>query len=116
MLKTSLNYFRHWTLFGLLALASLPIGSTAYVYAADSQRPNILFIFADDLTCQAISAYGDERKLLQTPNMDRLAKQGMRFDRCLVTNSICGPAMCCLVVDNCNTSALLRAGKPRSRA
>jgi arylsulfatase A-like enzyme len=59
---------------------------------ADGQRPNILFIFADDLTCQAISAYGDSRKLLDTPHMDRVGREGMRFDRCLVTNSICGPS------------------------
>jgi arylsulfatase A-like enzyme len=60
--------------------------------AAEPPRPNILFIFSDDLTCQAISTYGDSRKLLDTPNMDRIAKEGMRFDRCLVTNSICGPS------------------------
>lgn len=60
--------------------------------AAEGQRPNILFLFADDLTCQAISTYGEQRKLLETPNMDRLAREGMRFDRCLVTNSICGPS------------------------
>lgn len=57
-----------------------------------AKAPNILFIFADDLTCQALSTYGDERKLLETPNIDRVAAQGMRFDRCLVTNSICGPS------------------------
>lgn len=62
------------------------------VEAAESQPPNILFLFSDDLTCQAISAYGDKRKLLETPHMDRLGKEGMRFDRCLVTNSICGPS------------------------
>ncbi len=60
--------------------------------AAEPTRPNILLIFADDLTCQAISAYGDKRRLLETPQMDRLACDGMRFDRCLVTNSICGPS------------------------
>jgi len=60
--------------------------------AAEAQRPNILFIFSDDLTCQAISTYGDRRKLLDTPNMDRIAREGIRFDRCLVTNSICGPS------------------------
>lgn len=59
---------------------------------AQKQPPNILFLFSDDLTCQAISAYGDKRQLLQTPNMDRIGREGMRFDRCLVTNSICGPS------------------------
>ncbi len=71
----------------LALLAFLPAAE-----AASPQPPNILFIFSDDLTCQAISTYGDERKLLDTPGMDRIAKEGMRFDRCLVTNSICGPS------------------------
>ena len=71
-------------------LASLLLGGQGV--AAETQRPNILFIFADDLTCQAVSAYGEARRLLDTPHMDRLAKEGIRFDRCLVTNSICGPS------------------------
>ena len=54
--------------------------------------PNIVFIFSDDHAYQAISAYGDARRLLATPNIDRIAKAGMRFDRCMVPNSICGPA------------------------
>ncbi len=60
--------------------------------AAEKSSPNILFIFSDDLAYQAISAYGDERHLLETPSMDRIAREGMRFDRCLVGNSICGPS------------------------
>ena len=60
--------------------------------SADAKRPNILFIFSDDHGYQAISAYNDPRKLIETPNLDRLAKEGMRLDRCLVTNSICGPS------------------------
>lgn len=60
--------------------------------AAQASRPNMVFIFADDLTCQALSTYGDQRKLLPTPHLDRIAKEGIRFDRCLVTNSICGPS------------------------
>lgn len=59
---------------------------------AASGKPNILFIFADDLTVQAISAYQHPLKLQATPNMDRIAREGMRFDRCLVPNSICGPS------------------------
>jgi arylsulfatase A-like enzyme len=56
--------------------------------AAD--RPNILFIFADDHAAHAISAYGSQ--INETPNIDRLANEGMRFDNCFVTNSICGPS------------------------
>ncbi len=64
----------------------------AQAAAADAQPPNIVFIFSDDHAYQAISAYGDPRKLNETPNIDRIAKEGMRFDRCLVPNSICGPS------------------------
>ncbi len=53
-------------------------------------RPNILFVFADDHASMAISAYGSV--INRTPNIDRLAQQGVRFDNCLVTNSICGPS------------------------
>ena len=62
---------------------------TACSYAAP---PNIVFIFSDDHAYQAIGAYNDPRKLIETPSLDRLAKEGMRFDRCLVPNSICGPS------------------------
>ena len=53
-------------------------------------RPNILFVFSDDHAYQSIGVYGS--KIHETPQFDRLASQGMRFDRCLVTNSICGPS------------------------
>ena len=54
--------------------------------------PNIVFIFSDDHAYQAISAYNDPRRLIDTPQIDRLAREGMRFDRCVVPNSICGPS------------------------
>jgi arylsulfatase A-like enzyme len=75
-----------------LVLASLWLPPVQGAMAADSRPPNFLFIFADDLTCQALSTYGESRHLLDTPNIDRLAREGMQFDRCLVTNSICGPS------------------------
>ena len=57
---------------------------------AAPKQPNILFIFTDDHAPHAISAYGSE--LIQTPNLDRIAKEGMTFERCYVTNSICAPS------------------------
>ncbi|WP_421804440.1 sulfatase [Flagellimonas sp.] len=57
------------------------------------ERPNILFIISDDHAYQAISAYGGRlAEVAPTPNIDRIAKEGMLFERCLVTNSICGPS------------------------
>src|SRR5467141_2105574 len=57
---------------------------------ATGDRPNILYIMADDHAAHAISAYGS--RLNQTPHIDRLAKEGMRFSNCFVTNSICTPS------------------------
>ncbi|MGB7393073.1 MAG: sulfatase-like hydrolase/transferase, partial [Pricia sp.] len=54
------------------------------------KRPNILFIMSDDHAYQAISAYDD--KLIRTPNIDRLAEEGMLFTNASVTNSICAPS------------------------
>ncbi len=55
-----------------------------------TERPNIIFIMSDDHGYQAISAYSD--KLIQTPNIDRIAKEGMLFTNASVTNSICAPS------------------------
>jgi arylsulfatase A-like enzyme len=76
----------------VIACLSLCCQQANNLSADETNRPNIIFLFSDDLTCQAISSYGEKRQLLQTPHMDRIAQQGMRFDRCLVTNSICGPS------------------------
>ncbi len=55
-----------------------------------SQPPNIIFIMSDDHAYQAISAYSDH--LIQTPNIDRLADEGMMFTNACVANSICAPS------------------------
>ena len=56
-------------------------------------RPNIVFVFSDDHATQAISCYGGRlAEVAPTPNLDRIAEEGMRFTRCMVTNSICGPS------------------------
>jgi arylsulfatase A-like enzyme len=68
---------------------------TLSLRAEPTTRPNILFIMSDDHAYQAISAYGFG--LNQTPNIDKLASEGMRLDRCLTTYSLCGPARACLL-------------------
>ncbi len=59
------------------------------------QRPNILYIMSDDHDADAISAYNKE--LISTPNIDRLAREGMQFKRAFVGNSICGPSRATLL-------------------
>ncbi len=57
-----------------------------------AQKPNILFIFTDDHAYQAVGAYDSWLKEhCPTPNIDSLARDGMLFEQCYVTNSICGP-------------------------
>ena len=53
-------------------------------------RPNLLFIITDDHTAQAISAYGS--RINKTPNIDRIAGEGARFNNAFCTNSICAPS------------------------
>lgn len=62
--------------------------------------PNIVFIMADDHGAQAISAYGG--KLIQTPNIDRLAKEGLRFTAAMANNSICSPSRAVLLTGKYN--------------
>ena len=57
---------------------------------AKNTRPNILFIMSDDHSERAISAYGS--KLINTPNIDRIANEGVLFKNSFVANSICGPS------------------------
>ena len=58
-------------------------------------RPNIIFIMTDDHAEQAISSYGSQ--LIQTPNIDRIATEGIRFNNSFVTNSICAPSRAVLL-------------------
>lgn len=67
------------------------------IILAAAPRPNILFIMSDDHAWQAISAYDESRHLIETPNIDRLAHEGMRFDHCMVGNALCGPARASII-------------------
>jgi len=58
--------------------------------AGAATKPNILFIMSDDHAAHALSAYGS--RLNQTPNLDRIARDGMLFKNCFVNNSICTPS------------------------
>ena len=55
-----------------------------------SRAPNILFIMSDDHASHAMSCYGS--RINRTPQLDRIASGGMRFDNCFCTNSICTPS------------------------
>ena len=61
--------------------------------SSSSSQPNIVFIFSDDHSTNAISAYGGLfKKLAPTPNIDQIAKEGALLENALCTNAICGPS------------------------
>ena len=60
-----------------------------------SDRPNILFIIADDASRDSFGAYGCE--YIKTPNFDRIAREGVRFDQTYNCNPKCAPARACLL-------------------
>jgi arylsulfatase A-like enzyme len=68
-------------------LTSLGVGAAE---KSSESRPNILYIMADDHAAHAMSCYGS--KINKTPNLDRIAKDGMRFLNCFAVNSICTPS------------------------
>ena len=77
----------------LLKLVTVLILMGGMTHATDEKPPNILFIFTDDHALNAISAYGGPlAKIAPTPHLDRIAKEGMLFRHCLVSNSICAPS------------------------
>ncbi len=65
-----------------------------------TDRPNLLFIMSDDHAAHAISAYGS--RINETPNLDRIAARGMRFDRAYCTNSICAPSRAAILTGTYN--------------
>ncbi|MDF1814373.1 MAG: sulfatase [Verrucomicrobiales bacterium] len=75
------------SVFLFVVLGAIPVNGA-------EKQPNILFLFTDDHATQAISAYGENglTKLAPTPNIDRIAEEGILFRKCYVTNSICGPS------------------------
>ncbi|MEM7327028.1 MAG: sulfatase [Actinomycetota bacterium] len=65
-----------------------------------SGRQNLLFIMSDDHAAHAISAYGS--RINETPHLDRLATEGMRFDAAFCTNSICAPSRAAILTGTYN--------------
>ena len=74
----------------LRVLAWLLIGFVTAVSAADARKPNIVLIYADDLGYGDLSCYGATR--VQTPNIDRLAREGLRFTDAHTTSATCTPS------------------------
>jgi arylsulfatase A-like enzyme len=61
----------------------------------EGPRPNIIFVMTDDHAKHAVSAYGSQ--INETPHIDRLAKEGIKFERAFVSNSLCAPSRAVLL-------------------
>ena len=78
----------------------LPIGGSFLMtamsaIAQNGDRPNIVFIMTDDHTAQMMSCY--DRRYIETPNLDRIARDGVRFTNSFVANSLSGPSRACIL-------------------
>jgi uncharacterized sulfatase len=89
------------------------IGAAISARAADGQRPNMVFILADDLGYGDVGCYGQKR--IQTPNIDRLAKEGLRFTDFYAGCTVCAPSRCVLMTGYHTGHAHIRGNAGRER-
>ncbi len=75
-----------WPLFAATIMAQTP---------AAARKPNIIFILADDLGYGDLGCYGQQK--IKTPNLDRMAAQGMRFTQVYAGSTVCAPSRCALM-------------------
>ncbi len=94
---------------GAISFAADPANGTTEPAGAD--RPNIVFIFSDDHALRTIGAYGSG--LNETPNIDRIAKEGVLFTRSYCTNSICCPSRASILTGkHSHKNGVTRNGSP----
>src|ERR1051326_6707791 len=78
--------------FFLLLLSPQPALAESQIPA---RKPNIVFILADDLGYGDLGCYGQQQ--IKTPNIDRMAAEGMRFTKCYAGTTVCAPSRACLM-------------------
>jgi len=96
------------------ALAATAIAGAPKVLQAQTKRPNILFILADDLGYGDLSCYG--RPDYQTPNLDRLAAQGVRFANAYSAAPLCTPTRCAFITGRYPARTLVGLEEPLTEA
>lgn len=99
----------------LLTLVVLTLGA-APLAADEPRKPNIVFVLADDLGYGDLGCYGQTK--IKTPNLDQLAKDGMRFTQAYAGSTVCAPSRCALMTGlhtgHCRTRGNGGGGGPRS--
>lgn len=74
--------------------AAAATAAAAQTQRGASDRPNLILYIPDELRAESIACYGNH--VVKTPNIDKLASEGVRFEQCHVQNPVCGPSRCCL--------------------
>ena len=83
------------TLASLTALVPTSCKTAAQIVNEEEKPLNIIYIMCDDHSYQTVSAY--DNRFLQTPNIDRIGAEGVRFTNSFVANSLSGPSRACLL-------------------
>jgi arylsulfatase A-like enzyme len=90
-------------------LGASALGPTLARAAAPARKPNIIFVLADDLGYGDLGCYGQRQ--IQTPHLDRMAAEGMRFTQAYAGSTVCAPSRCCLITGLHSGHALLRGNR-----
>lgn len=101
---------RRWIQACVVVVALLGLGRSA---AAEAPRPNIIYIMADDLGYGELGSYG--QKLIETPNLDRLAREGLRFTRFYAGSTVCAPSRSVLMTGKHTGHTTVRGNGGRNR-
>ncbi|MHC4567190.1 MAG: arylsulfatase [Planctomycetota bacterium] len=95
----------------MMGLAAASAGASSLLAgsatASSARRPNIIFILADDLGYGDLGCYG--QKTIKTPNIDKLAEEGMKFTDHYAGSTVCAPSRCCLMTGLHTGHAIVRA-------
>ena len=97
-----------WLFRTILAAVAL-LGFVPCYPAGAAPPPNVIFILADDMGYADLGCFG--QKLIKTPNIDRLAEQGMRFTQAYAGATVCAPSRCSLMTGKHNGHAAIRGNK-----
>ena len=93
-------------------VSMLAFSGTSVLKAAKSgaRKPNVIYILADDLGYGDLGCYG--QKLIKTPNIDRMAKEGMKFTQHYSGSALCAPSRCSLITGKHTGHTFVRNNKP----
>ncbi len=105
------DFLKAATITGIVAtISGCEFGSnqTSSSNKSGAKRPNIIYILADDLGCGDLGCFG--QKDIRTPNLDRMAHEGMRFTQHYSGSTVCAPSRSCLMTGH-RTVQIEKAGK-----